>query len=297
MTDSQQLAWAILTLDEQTALGLHLGMNKSSWEVGEIMDKSHYKYLEIKYRAQHFLKLFSDHIDLFDSIIPRYLKGDKVVLMYFKLCIERRQKPLYAITEIAKEHGKIHKANLNLRIIKQLRDWQKEDDQFAGAFFELVKEFDRWNNFRILPKEIQEPSAFKRRIKNFYKKQIKTLKILHPLAITKLKKLYETKNSPSTHLALLTPLPEAIKVKQNKGSMEIINNLGLYTFKSKPLATEYITLIYHYLNKDKKGCNDGLDFWPKYRELIKKADNYEVVLKISPVRKHLIMAMQKLEYL
>ena len=42
-------AWQILNKDEKTALMLTFNQKKSSWEAGDIMDKSHYKYLEITY--------------------------------------------------------------------------------------------------------------------------------------------------------------------------------------------------------------------------------------------------------
>ena len=290
-------AWDILLEDEKIALSLQLGMEKSSWESGEILNRSHYKYLEIKYRAEQFLKMFTEHLEVFDELFPKFITGNKIVIFYFRCCIEQRKKPLESMVLIEKEFGKITKSFLNTKIISTLKAWEDNDNAYNKTTLELVKEFDRWNNFRILPKEIQEPSAFKRRIKNYYKKQIKIVSSIHPLAIKKIKKLYETKNTPYLYLPIITNKPEVIRVKVNKQSCEIFNSLGLYTFKDKDLALEYITNINSYLIKGKKQCKDGLDFWPRYRELIKQASNYHEAMKISSSRKYLQMAMQKYQLL
>lgn len=290
-------AWELLLEDEKMALSLQLGMDKSSWESGEIMNRSHYKYLEIKYRAQHFLKIFTEHLELFDEVFPKYINGNKMVLRYFNLCIVFRYKPIKSIGLINTEFGKTHKKVLDEKIIETLKNWQKSDNMHNHAMLELIKEFDRWNNFRILPKDIQEPSAFKRRIKNSYKKQIKIIQSIHPLALTKLKKLYLTRTSPYIYVPLLSPNPEVFMMRINKGSMAVFNSLGIYTFKDKNIALEYINNINLYTQKGKKDCLDGLSFWPLYRELIKKSYNYHDVMKISSSRKYLTLAMEKFQLL
>lgn len=290
-------AWELLLPDEKMALSLQLGLDKSSWESGEIMDKSHYKYLEIKYRAEHFLKIFTDHLDLFDELFPQYITGDKLVIGYFRLCLQLRLKPLKAIEILSDEHGRVHRKVLNDKIIITLKKWDKEDNAYNKTMMELVKDFDRWNNFRVLPKEIQEPSAFKRRIKNSYKKQIRVIKSIHPIALKRLRELYETKGGNYIYVPLLVPEPIILKMKINKNSMGIFNSLGIYTFKDKEIALKYINSINQYILKGKKECIDGLDFWPIYRELIKKSFNYHDVMKITSSRKHLQLAMEKFQLL
>lgn len=290
--------WDILLPDEKMALSLQLGMEKSSWESGEILNKSHYKYLEIKYRAEHFMKMFTEYYELFNELFPSYLTGNKIAIGYFRLCIEKRYKPLKAIEILSQEHGKVHKKVLNALIIKTLKNWDSGENAYNKNALELVKEFDRWNNFRILPKEIQEPSAFKRRVKNSYKKQLRVIQSIHPIALAKLRKLYETNKSPYVYVPfLMDNNPEIYKMKVNKGSMEIFNNLGMYTFKDRKLAEEYIEGINEYILKGKKDCIDGLNFWPRFRELIKESYNYMEVMKISSSRKYLKIAMEKYQLL
>jgi hypothetical protein len=294
-------AWNMLTEPEKTALTLQHGMQKSSWQSGEIMDRSHYKYLEILYRAQQFLKMFTEHVELFDCLIPEYVNGSKMVITYFKLCIEQRLKPMDALEKLreTKSNGRVIKAILNEKIIETLETWEASESAYDNTCHQLVKEFDRWNNFRILPKQIQEPSAFKRRIKNTYKKQIKITSTINTLSLDKLIKMYKTKAAGDYAWwpLIYNKEPMVVPIKLNQQSEKIFNSLSFYLYKSKPDAVSYIEAISEYTSKKKKACTDGLDFWPVYREVIKKAKNYDHIQKITPTRRFLQVALSKLEYL
>lgn len=74
MNEAQQKAWSCLIGKEQQSLFLQLSESKSSWEAGEILKLSHYKYLEIRERSEKFFRLFSDFLRntllSFDQIVP-----------------------------------------------------------------------------------------------------------------------------------------------------------------------------------------------------------------------------------
>lgn len=74
MNEAQQKAWSCLIDKEQQSLFLQLSESKSSWEAGEILKLSHYKYLEIRERSEKFFRLFSDFLRntllFFDQIVP-----------------------------------------------------------------------------------------------------------------------------------------------------------------------------------------------------------------------------------
>lgn len=74
MNEAQQKAWSCLIDKEQQSLFLQLSESKSSWEAGEILKLSHYKYLEIRERSEKFFRLFSDFLRntllFFDPIAP-----------------------------------------------------------------------------------------------------------------------------------------------------------------------------------------------------------------------------------
>lgn len=297
-----KVAWEMLTHDEKAALTLQLGMGKSTWQSGEVMEKSHYKYLEIKQRGEYFLKIFTEHLNLFDSIIPPNINGNKDVITYFKMCIGERAKPMWALETINKSRKannlrEMTKSQLNDKIIKQLEEWEYSSNAYDNTTFNLIMDFDRWNNFRILPKSIQEPSAYKRRVKNVYKKQIKITMSINTLSLDKLIKQYQTKNKGCWWPFLYNGEPKLIKVKVNNQSWKIFKEVGLYIFDFKEDANEYLEAIHEYVSKPKKECTDGLVFWPIYREKIKKAKNYSDIQQITPSRRYLTMALNKIEFL
>lgn len=293
---AESVLMEILLPDERVSLGLQHNMQKSSWQAGEIMGKSHYKYLEINYRATHFIKMFKEYLDLFGEIIPGYIQGDERVKKYLRLCIGKRMKPGDALKEL----GTIRKKQLDTLIIKTLADWSNPETPNEFYAFNLTKEFDRWNNFRILPQSCQEPSAYKRRVKNNYKRRVKMMGQLSPLAIEKIKQLCKVpdKNySPRLYLPLISKnKPEVVIIKGNKRTQELATEINLYTFTHKKDAFDYIEAVHRYVSVTIRECTDGLEFWPKYRDLIKQATNYDQIQKITPSRKYLEMAMKQLEF-
>lgn len=295
-------AWAILSPDEQTAISLQYGLQKSSWESGEMMDKSHYKYLEIKYRAEKFLKMFTEHLEMYHEIVPmEILEGDGIAIKYLKYCVENRWLPRASVKYLNdNDDDRVYTlTQIHDRVERLLRKWNRSENIHEIQVFNLIKEFDRWNNYRILPKSIQEPSAFKRRIKSMYRKHIRALSAIPILSREKIREITEAKKSDSR--AQWLPMFknggfELWKTRTNPQTVELLSDLCLYIFKDKGEATEYIENVYHYTNLSEKHCRDGITFWQLYRELIQRASNFDQVQKITATRRHLTLAMQKLEF-
>ncbi len=299
-------AWSILREDEKVALGLQKTMGKSSWQAGEIMGKSHYKYLEIKYRAEKFLVMFTEHFSIYDHIVEPYIKGNELVKRFFEICITSRKKPHEAIDQINESSSvKVTRSEMNQLIIKDMEFWGREEskESHPGEFilFNLIKDFDRWNNFRILPPSLQEPSAFKRRIKNSLKRQVRLTTNLPTLSI---EKIIEQCKEKGKKAGLWLPLIDTsedvkylIKIKDNNRTKELINSIGIYIFKDKVLASQYLAALFDYVSKEDRDCKDGLDFWPKYREFVKKAVNYTDIQNINPSRKYLDIALSKHKFI
>lgn len=302
MKEIKPEVWEILMEDEKLALGLQFTMDKSSWEAGEIMNKSHYKYLEIKYRAEKFVRMFTEHFNLYDKVIEDYVQGEDYIKDFFTLCIQKRNKPGQAISALNEKHGKDYdRAKVNLKISNSMELWDDPNKPHEYVIFNLIKDFDRWNNFRILPTDLQEPSAFKRRIKNSYKRQVKLTSTLPEISIWKIKEQC-SQSGKGAHLIL--PLvnihkkqTEIIKVKNNKRTLELLTSIGLYVFPKLEDALKYINPLFEYVVKSDRDCKDGLDFWPTYREVIKKAKNYESLQNINPSRKYLDLALSKYKFL
>lgn len=297
MSKETRLAWMILKEDEKTALGLQMGMQKSSWEAGEIMARSHYKYLEIKYRAEKFLRMFTEHLELYVEVIPKYITGHKDVIEYLRRCVEGRAKPNDVFKEMGKDDKRFSKDYFNEKISAQIKKWGKSEDPYDQAIFNLVKEFDRYNNFRILPLDVQEPSAFKRRIKKAYRKHIMVLDTLPKLSLLKIIEVAKTKKAPFFYLPMILDNQIHIeKIKQTRLVNEMLNQVCLYIFTEELVAREYIISVFHYIKNENKTCKDGLDFWENYRAFIKLAHNYQDIQKITPSRRYLEVALNKLEF-
>jgi hypothetical protein len=179
--------------------------------------------------------------------------------------------------------------------------WAKSKDGVEVKVYHLVKDFDRWNNFRILPKCCQEPSAFKRRLKNVYKKQLKTLKDLNEFSLEHLKKLIRATRAKDKTDALYLPLidkdgkPRIYLIKNKPSYLAILDDISLYYFRDASDAKDYISLCFNYLNSSDRSCQEGLSFWPKFREHIQKALNYERISNKAPHRRYLELAFAKIE--
>lgn len=295
-----KLAWGILTEDEKSAVTLQHVHEKSSWQAGEILNKSHYKYLEIKYRGEQFLKLFTQHFSLFDTIVPINTSGNQEVKDYFTITIQQRRKVSEAYTELNTRYGYTGNNQREEEVIKQMKAWEQSDNPYDLTLYNLIKEFDRWNNFRILPIQIQEPSAFKRRNKKAHQKNIKISSTIPDISIPKIKKLFgERSKDKVIWIGIISQRRDShlIAIKDTASVQEQITQINFYIFEDKAIAKEYLELVFDYTQPAAKKCKDGLEFWPRYREVIKLARNYEAIQKIVPSRKTLQMALNKISYL
>lgn len=299
-------AWEILTNEEKAALSLTINHGKSSWQAGEILNKAHYKYLEIQARARTFFKIFTEYFNLSGGeLIPK----DSDITWDFQefiLCtLQNRLGYRETLRYIGKESPLYHKKAIKrLEVLrKYLENLQNHPDPVHQALYDLIIEFDRWNNFRILPEELQEPSAFKRRNKTRLLKHLKNLKELDPFHIDRLmNKFVVTKSyrGKSMYLPLVSDtFPDGYEVLHIRVTSKIVkylsHHLKLYIFKDKDEADDYAYLVSEYLGIENKNCKQGQRFWPQFRILIKKAFNYNMVNNIIPRRSNLVNAFTDLD--
>lgn len=294
--DKNNKAWVLLTEDEQLALRLNLGLRKSTWKSGEIMKKSHYKLIEIKDRARTFLRIFTHHFAEYGNLIPEDAKVSADLRDYLHFTMEKRMPVNLAIREVDNPLYR-HMATRDSMVAQEMSKWKNSIKISEKELYALVMEFDRWNNFRIVPKSIQEPSAFKRRDKNKLKKHLRIGTSLSFLAYKLIKKrfTYNSRHSVNeAYLSLITVIGkkgirkmDVIRIKADKEALEELSNVSLYLFPTEKFAEAYQDLVLTFIDKDARHCIDGLKFWPLYRDLIKKAINYEKIQNIIPSRRNL----------
>lgn len=287
-------AWDILKHEEQMSLSLSLAHGKSSWESGEIMKKAHYKYLEINARAEKFLRMFTEYFDQYKYLTPANLDIPSSFKEYLSLVILSRLTIREAVDKMEDPEYKV--PSLREKAIDEvLVRMNRVSSGNKKDLFDLILEFDRWNNFRVLPKYWQQPSAFKRRNKSKELKFLKVMSSLPSLSVEKVIEIFEFSGikANSAYVPIVSRfLDGKYKVLQVKNSTKVIDQLtrmGFLAFKDPIDCQVFATMVMTYIFK--KGTRDnshvmvGLDFWGKYREHVKLAVNYGTLINYIPNRK------------
>lgn len=289
MTKINEKAWAILTAEEKMAISLSLGYKKSSWEAGEIMSKSHYKFLEITSRAEKFLRMFTEYFDKSDSFIPYGLHISKDAKQYLRLAVLKRMVPRDIGEQMDNKGFRVMSYRDRL-LEDQLMKIKISNDPLHKEFFHLILEFDRWNNFRILPRYWQQDSAFKRRIKSKELKYLKSICNLPPYSVRKLKEKFNRGGSHYTTIfnpeldrgfELISVVPE---------DFYALTQMGFPIFEKEFDAIEFAMLVVRYLeskiSRTVSRVKAGLDFWAEFRQSISRARNFKDISGIIPNRKY-----------
>ena len=284
-------AWNILTQEEKMAVTLSLGHKKSSWEAGEIMSKSHYKFLEIVARAEKFLRMFTEFWNKYHGLFPDDLELTKDVQEYLSMAIESRMIPR-DIGEKMNNKAFMVISYRDRKMDDQLWILKKSSKEWDKDFLDLILEFDRWNNFRILPKYWQQESAFKRRIKGKELKYIKSICGLPKFSVDKLREKYESKSGKIFTILVSELFPTGFMVMALKDRSKNISSLtamGFPLYSNEIDANEMGYILSKYLfSKPQRGVSRvklGLDFWDKFRVGLSKSTNYMEIMGIIPHRK------------
>lgn len=294
-------AWNILNRDEQLSITLSMGHNKSSWEAGEIMAKSHYKYLEIVARAEKYLRMFTEFLDKHGTIIPE--KKPLHFQDFIKLTILER-KMVRPSAEIIGLALYLNSGQRALTLEKHMLELQSSRIPMERELFDIILEFDRWNNFRILPKTLQQPSAFKRRNKTIELRHLKSTVDIPAYSVRKIREKFEVeKHHKGYFLAIMSEsLPggfKVIKVDHKAFTVSQLSRLGFFLFENEfqaiALGNKVIAYLYPNVVIGFSPVLKGLKFWTPYRELIQKSINYNKVYNIIPNRKYFEDALTELD--
>lgn len=288
-------AWEILVEDEKTALTLSLGHGKSTWESGEIMSKAHFKYLEIQKRARKFLEMFTNHFEKYDGLFTEDMPLSFAFKEYLQLTMINRLN-ISKATKQMDDISYLTASKRNKLIAHELGKLKRGNNVPSSDLYGLIMDFDRWNNFRILPLEMQEPSAFKRRNKSRNKKHLKVITSLPKFSVLKLIEKYSYSGKyPKSYLPIISDCLDnqykVIPIRKNITIINEITNIGLFIFDKKDLAEHFSKLIADYFLKEAMNCKTGQKFWPEFRITIKKAINYGDIENIHRSRTYLDKAI------
>lgn len=288
MNEAQQKAWSCLTKVEQQSLFLHTSEGKSSWEAGSMMNISHYKYIEIRERSEKFFRMFADFFEKHNSIFRPDCPCERNFQDFIEGVIEHRLKKRDAVVYTGDSTQQITKVNRK-NLIRNMKYLKESEDNWDLDSMRLIFEFDRWNNFRILPSILQQPSAFKRRLNKKDKIYIKyLLKRIPTWILEKLKERFYYKVKPSKKkwwVALISPdlytdgyylLP----IRPEEEVLKEMSRFYIYVFDDKEDADTFGYLVTSFYERTAKVIS-GQKFWPEYRYLVQKAINYNAVNNIE----------------
>lgn len=289
MNESQQKAWNCLTEREKQSLFLQMSANKSTWEAGEILKLSHYKYIEIRERSVKFFRLFTDFFELHEAIFRPGCPCERNFQDYIEGCIEKRLTRKEASVYSGDSTMQLPKVTTE-NILRNMKRLSESHDPWDIDTKRLILEFDRWNNSRILPALIQQPSAFKRRLNKKDKIYIKYL--IRKIPTWMLRKLEERFKHPRKRsskerywVALINKdiYEDGYKVIPVKVDLETVNEFSkcyIYVFPEKDLADAFGFMVANYFIKT-ADVKLGQKFWPEYRNCIEQAVNYNQVNNIE----------------
>lgn len=294
MESYREKAWECLTEQEQNSLFLNLSKGLSTRETGEILGVSHYKYLEIKARAEKLFKLFSDYFELHPSLVNPQSQIDSRFSDYLFGCMVKR---------LPKEEAKFHTGDSsfiltkvsNKRINKWMSNLKKSEDKWDKDLYALIMEFDRWNSYRILPRELQAPSPYKRRVNKKEKVYIKYLHRIPDFKVRAMVDKYWSNGKPENryYIAVISTLFEGgysiIPIKKSKNIIEEITSMKIYIFENIMDADMFGILVKEFFIRT-MDPKSGLKFWEKYRSLVELAINYRQINNMDFTCNNLDMA-------
>lgn len=281
MNTRQEKAYNCLTESEQNSLFLNLSQGLSTWQISEILKISHYKYLELKARAETFFKLFSDYFEKHDTLVnPRAPLDSRFIDYLYGSMIKRLPKE-EAVIHTGDSSWVLHPIR-NPHIVKNMKWLKESEDEWDKDLYALIMEFDRWNSYRILPRILQAPSPYKRRTTKKDKVYLNYLHKIPDFKIRALVDMYWKAGRPDKRyfIAFISEIfPDGYTicpVQKNPEIIKHLTDLKIYIFETQIDADEFGLMVKQYYIRT-ANSKLGLKFWGRYRELIQKAINYREI--------------------
>ena len=276
MEKYQEQAWDCLTKQEQDSLFLNQGQGLSTRRTGEIMGMSHYKYLELKARAEKFFKMFSDYFYIHPSLIRPGAPLTEAFKDYLYGSILKRLSKDEAINYAGDSTWVLKQFNTK-KITVNMERLKASEDKWDKDLYILIMEFDRWNSFRILPQLLQAPSAYKRRTNKKYKVYLKYLHRIPDYKIRYLLDVYWKQSGKVRYIALVSSIFEygyqLVPVGVTDKITAELTEMKIYIFENQLDAEDFGLQVSRYFEIGTP--RSGLKFWAHFDELIEKAINYK----------------------
>ena len=275
----QEKAYIHLTEQEKLVLSFIIINNRSFKETAAIVDISPYKIKEVYFRAKKYFLLFTDFYRSHDELFPNALAINPLFKDYITELIQSRKNP----AEL-KRDPKYFEICVSYKLKALWRDLF-EALAFSGrlhytSLYNLILEFDKWADKRILPKAFQKPSAFERRRIKVFKKVFKEMTSFGDLGYDLMQQLHGDKKGKGFIIAFYDKGHRLIRIKLTKGSIEYYTNLHMPVFVNEPQAIRMADLVQQF-KTEKTNTRRAAIFWSNFRVLAMQAVNIEEIMGIK----------------
>lgn len=286
MQIAQQKAWNHLTKLEQMALNLVVVNERSKKEAAIIMNIAPYKFTEIYLRARKFFVMFTGHYEEHSELIPSYIMITKEDRIFLDQLLGHRKK----ITDIVKLELLVDLANAKAREYLWRGLFTTLHVNSLGGISEVFTEFDRWNNFRILPKNMQLPAAFPRRKNRSLKKIQQGLYAISDLGWDLIQQRYGTSDiPPMVYIPIIASDDfRGYAIRETKPIYDYMARNRIPVFSKQKLAYQFAELLFDYRRLKKRSTYSARKFWANFRLLIMEAQNYENLVGIKWVEEAMV---------
>lgn len=278
MEEYQNKAWDCLTKQEQDSLFLNLSQGLSARRTGEVLGISHYKYLELKARAEKFFKMFSDYFYIHPSLIRPGAPLTEAFMDYLYGCILKRLTKDEACNYAGDSAWVLKEFNTK-KITENMKRLSNSENPWDKDLYTLIMEFDRWNSFRILPQLLQAPSAYKRRANKKYKVYIKYLNRIPDFKIRYMLDHYWKKSGKVRYIALVSSIFEygyqLVPVGVTDKITQELTDMKIYIFESQIDAEDFGLQVSRFFEIGTP--RSGLKYWAHFDELIERSINYKSI--------------------
>jgi len=154
--------------------------------------------------------------------------------------------------------------------------------QHSQDFYKLIRLFDQWNNFRILPVEYRDPSPFPRRRNREFKKIHCQLNTISELGWGMIRKQFGTGVPPLAFVPAVSLNFEPIMVRLTKDSLVYFTRNKIPVFSRENQAEEFSELSYDFFNLNRVSTYSAQKFWANFRVRLQSAINHDELLNIRP---------------
>lgn len=285
MEANREKAWSHLTDVEKQSIYLTLGQGLSGMQACEILQITKYKFLELKARSETLFRIFTDYFTMYSILIRPACPLKPAFRDFIYACLEKRL-PLPEANIYAGE-GKWSRVNVReVEVIGGMELLKKSESKHDNDLFALIQEFDRWNNFRILPYCLQMPSPYRRKGNRLAKNYFRYLRNINPNTLFRIATTLQWAGHKKWYISLISETLEngykVIPIEASEKNKTTLSIQRLYIFKEALEATEFALVVIR--QPTVNASREGVDFWKTYTTLIQKAINYEAVSHTNKVK-------------